>query len=153
MKKAAAGLLFSMKRTCGAWRMKYGFAIWSLAASRRKPVVRVTSYERKRVLHGSEAAASYLRGKYFINKQGLYVNWQPPGCFFQWSAPAVHEKWSMASPYEVWRRYAESLDFSRFSALLFLSGVFVFLLGFFTVNLPFYLGCGLPIPWKSCESN
>ena len=104
MKKAAVRLLFSMKRTCGAWKMKYGFAIWSLAVSRRKPVVRVTSYERKRVLHGSEAAASYLHGKYFINKQGLYVNRQPPGCFFQWSAPAVHEKmkygfaiWSLAA--------------------------------------------------------
>lgn len=28
--------------------------------------MRFTSYERKRVLHGSEAAASYLHGKYFI---------------------------------------------------------------------------------------
>ena len=41
---------------------------------------------------------------------------------------------------------AESLDFSRFSALLFCRVSLFVLLGFFTVSDPFYLGCGLPIP-------
>ena len=41
---------------------------------------------------------------------------------------------------------AESLDFSRFSALLFCRVSLFVLLGFFTVSNPFYLGCGLPIP-------
>jgi len=44
--------------------------------------MRFTSYERQRVLHGSKAAASYLHGKYFINKQGLYINRQAAGLLF-----------------------------------------------------------------------
>ena len=55
-----------------------------------------------------------------------------------------------SSPFCDATKNAESLDFSRFSALLFCRVSLFVLLGFFTVSDPFYLGCGLPIPWKSC---
>lgn len=66
MKKAAVRLLFSneahlrcMKNEVWLRHMKFDVII-------SKSAVRFASYERQRVLHGSEAAASYLHGKYFI---------------------------------------------------------------------------------------
>ena len=69
MKKAAVRLLFSneahlrcMKNEVWLRHMKFDGII-------SKPAVRFASYERQRVLRGSEAAVSCLRGKRFIQIQ------------------------------------------------------------------------------------
>ena len=66
MKKAAVRLLFSneahlrcMKNEVWLRHMKFDVII-------SKSAVRFTSYERQRVLHGSETAVSCLRGKRLI---------------------------------------------------------------------------------------
>ena len=60
-----------MKRTYGAWKMKQGFALWSVPSAHEKLTVRFASCERKlrsnsRAHHDNAVAASYLRSKCFI---------------------------------------------------------------------------------------
>ena len=64
---------FQWSAPCGAWKMKQGFALWSVPSAHGDVRVRFASCERKlhsnsRALHSNVVAASYLRSKCFIDK-------------------------------------------------------------------------------------
>jgi len=65
MKKAAVRLLFSNEAHLRCMKNEVWLRHMKFDGITPK-VMRFTSYERQRVLHGSEAAVSCLRGKRFI---------------------------------------------------------------------------------------